>query len=491
MSSDLILSIDQGTTGTTVSVYGPQGNRLDSADEDFKQSFPKPGWVEHDANVIWSSVLSGIHKLGKTWNLKKVLALGITNQRETVLFWDAKTGEPLTTAIVWQCRRTSERCHSLKRLESKIQKITGLLVDPYFSGTKIEWLLKNTPGLRKKALSGEAKCGTIDSYLLWRLSGGALHATDVTNASRTMLMDLKTQDWSEEMLSLFGVPKNCLPRILPSSGKIARTIAVSELPQGIPISGMAGDQQSALFGQGAFGPGESKCTFGTGSFILVNTGIKPIRSKHRLLTTVAWQLSGEKPVFALEGGAFVCGAAVQWLRDSLGIIQSSKDVETLAQSVFSSEGVTFVPALTGLGAPHWRSEARGIIAGLSRGTGRAHIARATLEAMAHQNADILDVMAKEMGQKLKSLHVDGGAVANNLLMQMQSNFAGIPVRRPTDIESTSRGAAWLAGVGIGLWRLESLKKLIHWQQEFPSELSPAQRKLLRLEWKRALAKAYK
>ena len=489
-----ILSIDQGTTGTTSLIIDAKGQVASKVNEEYRQIFPKPGWVEHHPEEIWQSVLSTIKKAIEEAKIQahQVKAIGITNQRETVVVWDRKTGEPIYNAIVWQCRRTTEACAVLKKKkkEKMIQAKTGLLLDPYFSATKIQWILKNVPGAKKRAQARELCAGTIDSFLLWRLSGGQSFKTDVSNASRTMLMNLKTLQWDKDLLKLFGIPMSMLPEISPSAGVFGVTAKMGTLPDGVVISGMAGDQQAALFGQSCFSVGEAKCTFGTGSFILMNTGAKPVFSKHRLLTTVAWQIKGQKPVYALEGGAFICGAAVQWLRDGLRIIKSSSEIEALASSVSDAGGVEFVPALTGLGAPHWKSEARGVICGLTRGTTTAHIARATLEAMALQNADVLIAMQKDLKKKMSSIKVDGGAVVNNLLMQMQSDYIGSKVVRPQQIETTALGAAYLAGLGCGFWKdLKSIQQIWKFEREFKSQISMAQRKKRAQAWQKALAKA--
>lgn len=488
-----ILSIDQGTTGSTVSILNQNGGFVAKASEEYPQIFPKPGWVEHNPEDIWKSVLNVIRTALATAHLKgaDISAIGITNQRETVVIWDKQTGAPIYNAIVWQCRRTQDFCLQLKKQkkEKMIIKKTGLVIDPYFSASKIRWILKNVSGAEAKAKKGQLLCGTIDSYLLWRLTAGASHKTDVSNASRTMLMNIHKGEWDDELLKIFSVPRSMLPSIEPSAGVFGKTRGLQALPDGIPISGMAGDQQAALFGQVCFSQGEAKCTFGTGSFLLLNTGAQAISSKHKLLTTIAWQLPKQKMTYALEGGAFICGAAVQWLRDGLQIIQKSSEVEKLAREVDSSEGVEFVPALTGLGAPHWQAHAKGMICGLTRGTKKAHIARATLEAMALQNTEILLAMQKDLGKKLKSLKVDGGASANNLLMQLQADYMGMKVTRPQLVETTSIGAGYLAGIGAGLWTgTEDIKKIWKMDQEFIGKLS-AQGRVERLRnWSLAIKK---
>jgi glycerol kinase len=492
-----ILSIDQGTTGTTVILMNASTKILGKVNHEYPQIFPKPGWVEHNLNDIWNSVTLGIGEVLRRTGIdpKSIAAIGITNQRETVGAWHRQTGTPFANAIVWQCRRTTERCQALRRnktLARRIQAKTGLVLDPYFSGTKIEWLFKNVDGLSAEAKKGRVAVGTIESFLVWKLTGGRSHVTDVSNASRTMLMNLKTLQWDPELLRTFHVPENVLPQIVDSSGEVGRTYDVPGLPDGIPIAGLAGDQQSALFGQAAFTTGEAKCTFGTGSFILMNTGEKVVTSKKGLLTTVAWRLKGEKkPTYALEGGAFICGAAVQWLRDGLQFFSSSAEVEALARSVSDTGGVEFVPALTGLGAPHWNPEARGLMCGLTRGSTRAHVARATLEAMALQNADILSAMQKDLGRKLVRLKVDGGAAANDLLMSLQADYLGVTIQRPEIIETTAAGAAYLAGLGVGFWSSKDEIKTA-WRLEsefFPTMKSSARAERLK-RWATAVARTF-
>ncbi len=491
----VILAIDQGTTGTTVAVMNARGNLLGSVNHEFPQIYPKPGWVEHDPNDIWTSVLKGIRGVFRKGLCKPadVACIGITNQRETALLWERHSGKPVANAIVWQCRRTAAFCEGLKRkgFESMVRDRTGLVLDPYFSASKFRWLLDATEGARGRAKNGDLAAGTIDAFLLYRLTGGAVHATDVSNASRTSLMNLKTLDWDPELLKLFNVPRGVLPAIVPSSGELGFTSGVTGLPDGIPISGIAGDQQSALFGQAGFERGAAKCTFGTGSFILMTTGQDRMHSDAGLLSTVAWQLPGEKfPVYALEGGAFVCGAAVQWLRDELGIIKRAPDIESLALQVPDSAGVEFVPALTGLGAPHWDPEARGMISGLTRGAGAAHLARATLEAMALQNVDILRAMERDLGRRMRALKVDGGAAANNLLMQLQADYLGREIVRPKVIETTAAGACFLAGLGVGLWRdVDAIAKVWRAETTFPSRMGPGPRRRRLEAWRVAVNRA--
>ncbi len=485
------MSIDQGTTGTTALILDQGGSLVAKVNNEYKQIFPEPGWVEHDPEDIWSSVRESVKGVLHAAGLEgsDIAAIGITNQRETIVVWDRQTNRPVYNAIVWQCRRTKDFCEQLKKAgkEKMIRRKTGLVIDPYFSASKLRWILKNVKGTPARAKKGELASGTIDTFLLWRLTGGLAHKTDVSNASRTQLMNIYSGKWDPDLLKLFSVPSELLPEIQDSSGKFGITKGLDFLPDGIPISGIAGDQQAALFGQTCFSAGDAKCTFGTGSFLLMNTGNKPIQSKYQLLTTIAWKLPGEKTVFALEGGAFICGAAVQWLRDGLGIIKSSVEIEPLARTVESSEGVEFVPALTGLGAPYWWPEARGTITGLTRGSTKAHIARATLEAMALQNCDLLVAMQKDLGKKLHGLRVDGGAAANDLLMQMQADYLGAKVSRPEHIETTGIGAGYLAGLGIGFWSSKKeLQQIWKLDQEFKSEISKKAREVRLESWHSAI-----
>ena len=492
--SDLVLAIDQGTTGSTIALMDAEGRLLTSVNHEFPQIFPQPGWVEHDLESIWESVekgLSAVFADGK-YAATDISAIGITNQRETAALWDAETGKAVHNAIVWQCRRTTDVCEKLKAdgLESLVKARSGLVLDPYFSATKFKWLLDYAPEAQALLAQGRLRAGTIDSYLIWRLSAGQAHKTDVSNASRTSLMALDSLSWDDELLSVFGVPKEILPEICPSSGRFAVTSGVAGLPDGLPISGVAGDQQSALFGQACFDIGDAKCTFGTGSFILMNAGDTPVASDSGLLSTVAWQLEGQPAVYALEGGAFVCGAAVQWLRDQLGIIQSAPEVEALAQTVDNSGGVEFVPALAGLGAPYWAPEARGTLTGLTRGSGRGEIARATLDAMALQNVDILRAMEKDIGSTMQSLKVDGGASANNFLMQLQADYLARPITRPQVIETTVAGACFLAGLGEGVWDSPSEVANV-WRSDcsFVVGMTDTARDQRMASWQSAVAKA--
>jgi glycerol kinase len=446
-----VLALDQGTTSSRTILFDHGGNAVATAQREFRQYFPQSGWVEHDPREIWSSQAATIAEALARANVtaREIAAIGIANQRETTLLWDRRTGEPIAPAIVWQDRRTAGHCEQLRAAghEPEIARRTGLLLDPYFSGTKLTWLLENVPGARARAERGELAFGTVDSWLIWQLTGGSVHATDASNASRTLLFNVHTGDWDPVLLGILAVPAACLPRVVASSAApgIGARLAGVELP----LAGIAGDQQAALFGQCCFTPGMAKNTYGTGCFLLMNTGETPITSRHRLLTTVAWRR--ERTHYALEGGVFVGGAVVQWLRDELGIIQRSSDVEALAASERDSGGVYFVPAFTGLGAPHWDPHARGAIVGLSRGSTRGHIARAALESIAFQSAELLAAMEKDAGRPLIELRVDGGATANDLLMQFQADLLGVPVVRPKITETTALGAAYLAGLAVGFW----------------------------------------
>ncbi|HEY4058067.1 MAG TPA: glycerol kinase GlpK [Kofleriaceae bacterium] len=449
-----VIAIDQGTTGSTVLVLDEKLQLRGRGYKEFRQIYPKPGWVEHDPEEIWASVQTALAQALKGIEPSSIAAIGITNQRETSVLWNKKTGAAVHNAIVWQDRRTADRCAELKAAgkQERVKQLTGLTLDPYFSGTKVSWMLHNVAGLAASARAGEIAFGTIDCYLLARLTSWGVHATDVTNASRTLLFDITTLDWSDELLEIIGVPRTLLPQVVASSGVVGTTKGVPGLPDGIPIAGLAGDQQSALFGQACFTPGDAKCTYGTGAFILMNTGDKPVASNAGLLTTVAWKLSTGELRYALEGSAFIAGAAVQWLRDGLQFFSSATEIEALAGTVPDSGGVIVVPAFAGLGAPHWRPEARGAITGLTRGTNRAHIARATLEGIALQNVDILRAMERDSGRSLTTLKVDGGASANNLLMQFQADVLGVQISRPEIVETTALGALFLAGLGTGVWK---------------------------------------
>ncbi len=452
--SRCILAIDQGTTGTTALVIDEALAIRGRHTEEFAQIYPRPGWVEHDPEAIMASVSAAVRRAIAAADVapEAIAGIGITNQRETTVLWDRATGAAIHNAIVWQCRRTAGACALLKEKghELLFRSRTGLVLDPYFSGTKIAWLLDHVDGARGRAEAGELAFGTIDSFLVWRLTGGAAHVTDASNASRTLLMNLKSGDWDPELAAILEVPRAVLPEIRGCSEVYGTTQGFPGLPDGIPVAGMAGDQQAALFGQACYAVGEAKCTYGTGAFLLMNIGEKPIQSTNGLLTTVAWRV-GDKTVYALEGSAFIAGAAVQWLRDGLGIIEQAADSEALAASVPDSGGVYFVPALTGLGAPYWRPEARGVIHGITRGTTAAHLARATLEGIAFQNRDILRAMEADLKKPLATLKVDGGAAANDLLMQFQADLLGVQLVRPALLETTALGAAFLAGLAVGVW----------------------------------------
>ena len=466
MSNKYILALDQGTSSSRAIVFDHEGNCCSVAQMEFTQYFPQPGWVEHNPMEIWSSeaavIAEAITKLGV--NGLDIAGIGITNQRETTIVWDAETGVPVYNAIVWQDRRTSAFCDSLKELGlvDKIREKTGLIIDAYFSGTKIKWILDNVPGAREKAEAGKLRFGTVDSWLVWQLTRGDVHVTDVTNASRTMLFNINTLEWDDELLSMLGIPRSMMPAVKSSSevyGYTKTTIFAHE----VPIAGIAGDQQAALFGQMCTEPGSVKNTYGTGCFLLMNTGTKPILSKNNLLTTVAWKIGAEVS-YALEGSIFVGGSVVQWLRDGLGVIRSSSEVEALAASVPDNGGVYFVPALTGMGAPYWDQYAHGVICGITRGTTAAHIARAALEGIAFQTMDIVHAMEKDAGVPLAELKVDGGASRNNLMMQFQADILGARVVRPKVTETTALGAAYLAGLAVGYWSsLEEIKA--QWQVE--------------------------
>lgn len=485
-----ILSIDQGTTGTTALLFDADLNIKGKLTIDFPQYFPEPSWVEHDLEEIWGTVTSSVKQVLEKSGIKgnEIAAIGITNQRETTCLWNrGRDATPLCKAIVWQDRRTTEHCNKLKKagLEKKVHKITGLLLDPYFSATKLSWMLKNVPGAMDKAKAGHIAFGTIESYLLYRMSGN--HCTDPTNASRTMLMDLKSCKWSDEMLKLFKIPKAILPEIKPSCVEYGKTKGFPGLPDGIPISGLIGDQQAALFGQACFEKGTAKCTYGTGAFILVNTGTTPVYSKHKLLTTVLWQI-GNKATYGLEGSAFIAGAAVQWLRDGLNIIPKSSEVEALAATVKDSDGVTFVPALSGMGAPHWLPTATGLITGVSRRTTKAHIARATLDGIAFQVRELLEAMNKDYGKKISHIKADGGASANALLMQYQADLLGVNVVRSEILETTALGAGLQAGLAIGFFKdLAEIQKKWKASKTFEARMSSKDRAKDILRWDRAMA----
>ncbi len=487
-----ILSIDQGTTGSTVMVFDDRGRVRGRAYSEFTQHYPKPAWVEHDADEIWSVTHGLIGRACKSAKIgpKQLAAIGITNQRETVVVWDRRTGKPIHKAIVWQDRRTAPRCARMTAdgLATEVRRKTGLVIDPYFSGTKVAWILENVKGARGRARRGELAFGTIDSWLIWKLTGGESHVTDYTNASRTMLYNIRRRRWDEALCEEIGVDRSMLPGVLPSAGVFGETAPGIVGPGRIPISGVAGDQQAALFGQACFKPGMAKNTYGTGCFILTYTGDKIVTSKNRLLTTMACAVDG-KPAYALEGSVFIAGAAVQWLRDGLGLVKKAPDSEPAAKRVASTLGTYLVPAFAGLGAPYWDPDARGALVGLTRGVTADHVIRATLESLAYQSRDVVEAMSGDAGRKMKVLRVDGGASANNFLMQFQADILGIAVDRPKIVETTAAGAAYLAGVGVGIWRsgadVEAARKS---DKVFRPKMKPAQRRRLYDGWLEAVAR---
>ena len=488
-----VLALDQGTTSSRAIVFDDESNIVSVARQEFEQIFPQPGWVEHDAEAIWRTQLATAKEAVSRANLSAsdIAAIGITNQRETVVVWDRRTGRPIHNAIVWQDRRTAEQTDALKSEETArcIRERTGLLPDPYFSASKISWLLDNVAGAREAAREGHLAFGTIDTWLVYRLTDGAVHCTDVSNASRTMLFDIRGGTWDDELLELFDIPRSLLPAVVDSSG-IVGTTSKDLLGAEVRIAGIAGDQQAALFGQLCVTPGMVKNTYGTGCFMLAQTGTQPVGSRSNLLTTVAWRLAGQPMQYALEGSVFIGGAAVQWLRDGLGIIDSAPAVNDLARTVADSGGVIVVPAFVGLGAPHWDPSARGTILGITRGTTAAHIARATLEGIAFQVADVLEAMENDMGKAVVDLRVDGGAAASDLLMQMQADILGAEVRRPRITETTALGAAYLAGLAVGVWEgIETLSARWELDRAFQPGTEDAQRRRMRAEWLRAVERA--
>jgi glycerol kinase len=484
-----ILSLDQGTTSSRAIVFDRSGAIISVAQKEFQQIYPQPGWVEHDPNEIWSSQISvaseSVVKGGLTVN--DIIAIGITNQRETTIVWDKKSGEPIYNAIVWQDRRTASYCDQLKRdgLEETIKQKTGLVIDAYFSATKLKWILDNVSGARQKALNGELCFGTVDSWLLWKLTNGAAHATDVSNASRTMLCNIHTANWDEELLRIFDIPASILPRIKSNCEVYGYTERVLT-GKGIAVSGMAGDQQSALFGQMCIHEGMVKNTYGTGCFMLMNTGKKPVVSKNNLLTTVAWRIQNDLQ-YALEGSVFIAGAVVQWLRDGMELIRSSAEIEELTIRVPNNGGVYMVPAFAGLGAPYWNQHARGTIVGITRGTTSGHIGRAAIESIAYQTMDVLKSMEADAGFSIKELRVDGGATVNNLLMQFQSDILNTNVIRPQITETTALGAAYLAGLGVGFFNgLHEIQEYWKMERTFTPQMNDTDRKRLTTEWKKAI-----
>lgn len=489
MQTGYILSIDQGTTGTTILLMDAEGEIVGKESREFTQYYPKPGWVEHDAIEIWEVTCQVVVDLVSAYNAKnQIIAIGVTNQRETTVIWDRRTGNPIHPAIVWQCRRTSEICSDLKKqgLEEKIKSKTGLVTDPYFSSTKVLWILDQVDNARSLADQGYLAFGTIDSWLLWNLTDGTSHATDQTNASRTMLFNINTLQWDEELLEIFQVPVSILPEVQPSSNIFGTTKGLEFLPDSIPISGMAGDQQAALFGQLCTQSGVAKNTYGTGCFLLLNTGDQPIQSESGLLTTLACSLD-QKPTYALEGSVFIAGAAIQWLRDELHFVDSAAETEVLAESLNDSDGVFVVPAFTGLGAPYWDPNAKGAILGLTRGTTPSHIVRASLESIAFQSADLVEAMIYDAGLQLHQLRVDGGAASNNFLMQFQADLLGVDIERPRHIETTAIGAAYLAGLGVGLWKnIDELEFHRQVDRVFSPQMSELQRQDKLSAWRNAV-----
>jgi glycerol kinase len=488
-----VLALDQGTTGSTALVVDEDGGVRARGYAELVQHYPQPGWVEHDPEQIWATMAEAARRAlaGAGASGRDVAAIGITNQRETTIVWDRASGAPIHRAIVWQCRRTAAMCDALKAqgVEALARERTGLVIDAYFSGTKIGWLLDHVAGARRRGERGELAFGTVDTWLVWKLTGGRLHATDATNASRTLCLNLASGEWDDEMLKVLGVPRALLPRVVASSGVCDETVDLGWLPAGVPIAGIAGDQQAALFGQACYEPGAAKNTYGTGCFVLLNTGGTPIRSRHGLLTTIAWRL-GDRLTYALEGSVFIAGAAVQWLRDGLGIIRHASETQALAESVPDTGGVYFVPAFVGLGAPYWDQHARGTIVGLTRGTTRAHLARAALESIAFQSRDVLEAMAADAGVLLPGLKVDGGAVANDFLCQFQADILDAVVSRPRVIETTALGAAFLAGLGSGVWgSLDTLAARQGVDRTFAPRMDPATRAQRCDGWRRAVARA--
>jgi glycerol kinase len=486
-----VVGIDQGTTGSTVLVFDRRGAVVGRAYREFTQHYPKPGWVEHDADEIWTVTLKVLRQACRAAGIRgqDVAAIGITNQRETTVVWDRRTGKPIHRAIVWQDRRTADACAALRAQghEALVRRKTGLVLDPYFSGTKVRWLLDRVKGATDRASRGELAFGTIDSWLLWKLTGGAVHATDPTNASRTLLFDIHARAWDDELCRLLGVPRAVLPAVGPSSGVFGTTTA-EILGAPIPVAGIAGDQQSALFGQGCTEPGMAKNTYGTGCFLLMNTGQQAVASSHGLVTTIACDAHGG-PAYALEGSVFIAGAAIQWLRDGLGLLKRAAESERLARSVESSLGVYLVPAFVGLGAPYWDADARGALIGLTRGVTRAHVVRAALESLALQTRDVVDAMAADAGARLTMLRVDGGASANDFLMQLQADLLGVVVERPKLVETTGMGAAFLAGLAVGFWRSPAeLARVRRVDRKFRAKMKPAVREEFYRGWQAAVAR---
>ena len=489
MNDKMIIALDQGTTSSRAVLFDHDADIVEVVQEEFTQHFPKPGWVEHDANEIWQSQFGVLQRLvaGHHLHPSDIAAIGITNQRETTVVWNKHTGEPVYNAIVWQDRRTAARCDELKAAgwAEKIQQKTGLIIDAYFSGSKVEWILNNVDGARAAADAGDLLFGTVDSWIIWNLTNRAVHATDASNACRTMLFDINTGDWDQELLELFNIPQSMLPQVRDSSGDFG---TVEFQGEHVPIAGVAGDQQAALFGQTCFTAGSAKNTYGTGCFLLMNTGSKRIDSQSGLLSTVAWRLDGEL-VYALEGSVFIAGAAVQWLRDELRIIDSASESESLAAAANPDSEIVVVPAFAGLGAPHWDMYARGAIFGLTRDSGRAEIARATLQSLAYQTYDVLQAMQTDSGIQLKTLNVDGGAIANNFLAQFQADVLQTPVNRPQILESSALGAAYLAGLHVGYLQMDDLKKVREVEREFVPQADPGNIERLLKQWHKAVERS--
>jgi len=487
-----VLALDQGTTGSTVLVIDPEGLVRARGYAELPQHYPQPGWVEHDPAQIWATTVQALGRAVASSGITpaEIAAVGITNQRETTILWERASGRPVGNAIVWQCRRTAALCDRLKAdgAEPEIRRKTGLVVDAYFSGTKIRWLLDHDPALRPRAERGELCFGTVDTWLLWQLTGGAVHATDPSNASRTLCYDIHALRWDEGLCRILGVPMALLPEVKPSAGVFGESANAAWLPPGIPVAGIAGDQQAALFGQACIGPGMAKNTYGTGCFALLNTGERAVASREGLLTTVAWTVEG-RTAYALEGAVFIAGAAVQWLRDGLGIIGQAAETRALAESVPDTGGVYLVPAFVGLGAPYWDPYARGTLVGITRGTTRAHLARAALEAIAYQSRDVLDTMKRESGVPLTSLRVDGGASANDFLCQFQADVLGVEVLRPSVTETTGLGAAYLAGVGAGLWKSRELASRWKLERKFTPAMADRARETAYEGWRRAVERS--
>ena len=493
MSKDYILALDQGTTSSRAILFDREGRPAHIAQQEFEQLYPQPGWVEHRPEEIWSSQLDAARRVLAESKARpdQIAAIGITNQRETVIIWDRQTGQPIHNAIVWQCRRTADACDQLRRegLADEFQQLTGLVLDAYFSGTKVRWLLDHVEGAREMAKQGRLAFGTVDSWLIWKLTGGRVHVTDPSNASRTLLFNIESREWDDRLLKTLNVPRELLPDVAPSSAVVGET-DTGLFGGAIPIAGNAGDQQAALFGQVCTRPGMSKNTYGTGCFMLLNTGRDLVRSTNNLLTTIAWQIEDQPVEYALEGSVFIAGAAIQWLRDGLKIIDSAADTEPMARAVEDNGGVYFVPAFVGLGAPYWDQYARGTIVGLTRGTTREHIARAALESIAYQTRDVLASMREDSRIKLSELRVDGGAARNDFLMQFQADILGIPVVRPANTETTAAGAAFLAGLAVDFWPgVEELDEMWQREQTFEPRMEESRRKTLVEGWTRAVERA--